>query len=86
MMYSIFSLVVNTLKNSLVFVNCPLYLDCLSLMNATPQNTNPNQQSNNEDIKDNKSEKNGITSAITKARTQNKTFKPIQTDQPLTVC
>ena len=56
-----------------------------NLKYATPQNTNPNQQSNNDDIKESKSEKKGITCAKMKANTQSMAFKRIHVDHPSTV-
>lgn len=58
----------------------------LILIYATPQKMNPKKESKREDIKDNKSEKNGMTSAMMKAPSQVAASIPPQDAHPTTVC
>ncbi|KAK7684890.1 hypothetical protein QCA50_012139 [Cerrena zonata] len=56
-----------------------------NLKKATPQKTNPNQQSKSEHMRESKSEKKGITSAKIKATIHKIALRPIQVDQPVTI-
>ena len=53
---------------------------------ATPQKMNPKNESNRELISERRSEKNGMTSAITKAKIQVTAKIVPQADQPRRVC